>query len=164
MSIVDRRLIALTAAALLSMTPVLSGQELDPDSQLGMRCATVLHGLALASRRAGFENSGFRHTDGPQYQGRADFWYGWVAKRVGQPRGQLELGAMSETLDVREAISVSAADDGEQPNRRGLFNLLSTIVQTCAAHQDAAGRGGDLLKMELPPGWPPAPRGVTGSR
>lgn len=153
-----------TAAALLSLTLPASGEGLDPRSRVGLHCATVLHGLARASRQDNFEDAGFSQADVSQYQGRADFWYGWVAKRVGRPRGQLEQRTLSDTGHVGELISIIAADEPRNLETGALFGLLGTIVQTCAAFQDDVARGGDLLIKEFPSGWPPAARADSGSR
>jgi len=150
------------ALALLSLILPASGEALDSHSRTGLHCATVLNGLARASHQDNFEDAGFRQADVPQYQGRADFWYGWVAKRVERPRGQLEQWALADAHFVGDVISIIAAGNSRigQPDR--LFDLLQAIVEFCVGYQDAVGRGGELHIEAFPSEWPPSE--LTGSK
>lgn len=155
---------ALAASTIVNLTETASSQNFDSNSLVGMRCATVLHGLAGASRQDNFEDAGFKRADVPEYRGRADFWFGWVAKRVGRPRGQLEQGVMSDSAQVGQAISLIAGSAAQTHEARALFDQLRAIVQICADHQsDVRGTDGALHEMKFPQGWPPGPLAESNS-
>lgn len=156
MTVRDLYRLVFAAFALLSLILPARGEALDSQSRTGLHCATVLHGLASASNQDNFEDAGFSQADVPQYQGRADFWYSWVAKRVGQPRGQLEQRSLSDAHFVGDVIaSIAAGNDRNRPPGT-LFDLLQAIVGFCVEYQDDVARGGNPRIDAFPSGWPPA--------
>lgn len=152
---IDRRLCLYVTTMSVGLSVAALAQNLDRHSQIGMHCATVLHGLARASDQVDFEKAGFKRSDAPEYQGRADYWFSWVAKRVGQPRGQLEQNVKAETAQVGQAVSVIA----KGPNSNRAPSLLKQIKQTvlvCAEYQAISGKpGADVFIMQMPQGWAP---------